>query len=231
MEAIVLAGGFGTRLQSRLDGVPKPMAPIAGRPFLEILLARLGRAGCSRVILSVGYLHHVIEHHFGVSFNGVQIVYSIESIPLGTGGAIRLALPQVREESVLVLNGDTFLDADYAEMLRFHADHDARVTIAVVHQPDISRYGGVAIEGDRVVGYDEKGRSGPGWISAGTYVLDRNLAWPPALAQKFSIEREFFVPEVARLRPAAYKTTGYFLDIGVPEDYGRAQVELAGFAL
>lgn len=207
------------------------MAPIAGRPFLEILLARLGRSGCSRVILSVGHLHRVIKHHFGVSFNGVQIVYSIESIPLGTGGAIRLALPQVREESVLVLNGDTFLDADYAEMLRFHAYHDTTVTIAVVHQSDIARYGGVAIEGDRIVGYDEKGRSGPGWISAGTYVLDRNLAWPPALAQKFSIEREFFVPEVAHLRPAAYKTSGYFLDIGVPEDFDRAQVELAGSAL
>lgn len=231
MEAIVLAGGFGTRLQSRLDSVPKPMAPIAGRPFLEILLARLGRAGCSRVILSVGHLHHVIQHHFGVSFNGVQIVYSIEDIPLGTGGAIRLALPQVREESALVLNGDTFLDADYQQMLQFHADQDATVTIAVVRQPDVARFGGVAIEGNHVVGFDEKGCSGPGWISAGVYVLNGNLAWPPALAQKFSIERDFFVPEAARLRPAAYKTGGYFLDIGIPEDLDRAQTELARFVL
>jgi D-glycero-alpha-D-manno-heptose 1-phosphate guanylyltransferase len=130
---------------------------------------------------------------------------------------------------VLVLNGDTFLDADYAEMMRFHAEEGAEVTLAVVRRDDVSRYGGVTIDGGRIVGFEEKGRSGQGWINAGTYVLARNLAWPPALREKFSIELDFFVPEVARLRPAAYKVDGYFLDIGVPEDYDRAQTELAGF--
>ena len=109
MEAIVLAGGFGTRLASRLHGVPKPMAPVAGRPFLEILLTQLQRAGCARVVLSVGHLHSVIQDHFGASFHGMRVDYAIESVPLGTGGAIRLALQQANEESVLVLNGDTFL--------------------------------------------------------------------------------------------------------------------------
>lgn len=229
MEAIVLAGGFGTRLASRLDGVPKPMAPVAGRPFLEILLAQLRRAGCGRVLLSVGHLHRVIQDHFGLAFHGMQILYVIESVPLGTGGAIRLALAQATEDAVLVLNGDTFLNADYAGMLRFHAAERAMVTIAVAYQPDISRYGGVVIEGNRIVGFDEKGRSGAGWINGGAYVLSRDLAWPPGLAEKFSIERDFFVPEVAQLRPAAYKVDGYFLDIGIPEDLDRAQTELAGF--
>lgn len=229
MEAIVLAGGFGTRLASRLDGVPKPMAPVAGRPFLEILLTQLRRAGCSRVLLSVGHLHQVIQDHFGSAFHGMQIDYVIESIPLGTGGAIRLALAQATENSVLVLNGDTFLNADYADLLRFHAAEAATAAIALVHQPDIARYGGVVIEGNRVAGFDEKGRSGPGWINGGAYVLSKDLAWPPALAQKFSIERDFFVSEVARLRPAAYKVDGYFLDIGIPEDLDRAQTELADF--
>jgi len=227
MEAIVLAGGFGTRLASRLDGVPKPMAPVAGRPFLEIPLTQLRCAGCARVLLSVGHLHNVIQDYFGSAFDGMSIDYVIESVPLGTGGAIRLALAKATEESVLVLNGDTFLSADFAGMLRFHAAEAATVTIAVIHQPDIARYGGVVIEGNRIVGFDEKGCSGPGWINGGAYVLSKNLAWPPALAQKFSIERDVFVPQVARLRPAAYKVDGYFLDIGIPEDLDRAQTELA----
>jgi D-glycero-alpha-D-manno-heptose 1-phosphate guanylyltransferase len=234
MEAIVLAGGLGTRLASRLHGLPKPMAPIAGRPFLEILLTQLRRSGCTRVLLSVGHQHNVIQEHFGASFHGMTLDYVIESVPLGTGGAIRLALAEAREESVLVLNGDTFLAADYAAMLRFHASEGAAVTLAVVHCDDVSRYGGVTIEGRRIVSFQEKGSSGPGqtragFISAGTYVLARKLAWPPALPEKFSIERDFFVPEVARLRAAAYEVDGFFLDIGIPEDLDRAQIELAQF--
>jgi D-glycero-alpha-D-manno-heptose 1-phosphate guanylyltransferase len=229
MEAIVLAGGFGARLATRLHGVPKPMAPVAGRPFLEILLAQLQRAGCTRVVLSVGHLHSVIQDHFGASFHDMRLDYAIESVPLGTGGAVRLALQQIREESVLALNGDTFLQADYADMMRFHAAEGAAATIAVVHQPDITRYGGVAVDGKRIVGFEEKGRSGPGFISAGAYVLPRNLAWPLNLAEKFSIERDFFAPEIARLRPAAYLVDGFFLDIGLPEDFDRAQTELLPF--
>jgi D-glycero-alpha-D-manno-heptose 1-phosphate guanylyltransferase len=229
MEAIVLAGGFGTRLASRLQGVPKPMALVAGRPFLEILLLQLHRAGCTRVILSVGYLHEVIQNHFGTSFRGLQVDYAIETSPLGTGGAIRLALEQARENAVLAMNGDTFRQIDYAGMMRFHRAEGAPATMAVSHQPDIARYGGVVVEEKRVVAFTEKGSSGPGWINAGAYVLSRNLDWPKRLGQKFSIEADFFMHEVARLRPAAYETSGYFLDIGIPEDLDRAQTELAGF--
>jgi D-glycero-alpha-D-manno-heptose 1-phosphate guanylyltransferase len=229
MEAIILAGGLGTRLASRLHGLPKPMAPVAGRPFLEILLAQLRRSGCTRVLLSVGHQHTFIQDHFGATFHGMPIEYVIESAPLGTGGAIRLALADAREDSVLVLNGDTFLDADYAAMLRFHESEGAAVTLAVVHRDDVSRYGGVTIEGQHIVGFQEKGSSGPGTISAGAYVLARNLAWPSDLQEKFSIETDFFMPKVARLRPAAFKVDGFFLDIGIPEDYDRAQTELAPF--
>jgi len=229
MEAIVLAGGLGTRLASRLHGMPKAMAPVAGRPFLEILLAQLRRAGCTRALLSVGHLHTVIQNRFGASFNGMSIDYVIETVPLGTGGAIRCALSQAKEESVLVLNGDTFLNADYGDMMRFHASCGAQATIAVVRRPDIARYGGVIIENERIIRFEEKGRSGPGLISAGAYVFSRNIDWPPALPDKFSIELDFFAPESARLRPAAYLVDGYFLDIGIPEDLDRAQTELAQF--
>jgi D-glycero-alpha-D-manno-heptose 1-phosphate guanylyltransferase len=231
MEAIVLAGGLGTRLASRLQGVPKPMAPVAGRPFLEILLLQLHRAGCTRAILSVGHLHEVIQNHFGSSFHGMQVDYAIETSPLGTGGAIRLALEQAREDAVLTMNGDTFRQIDYAAMMQFHLAEGARATMAVAHQPDIARYGGVVVEENHVIAFVEKGRSGPGWINAGAYVLSRNLDWPKQLGEKFSIETDFFMHEVAKLRPGAYQTSGYFLDIGIPEDLDRAQTELASIGL
>lgn len=230
MEAVVLAGGFGARLKDVLHGVPKPMAPVAGRPFLEILLNHLAKAGCSRAILSVGYLHNVIQDHFGATWRGMSLVYAVESSPLGTGGAIRAALLSAREDDVLVLNGDTFLDADFAAMLRFHAAHNAQVTIAVTHQPEIARYGGVVLDGDRIAGFEEKGSAGPGWINAGAYAISRGFPWPPHLQEKFSLERDLLAPDIGRLRPAAYKVDGFFLDIGIPQDLQRAQSELKPFA-
>ncbi len=229
MDAIVLAGGLGTRLSARLDGIPKPMAAVAGRPFLEILLGQLQRAGCRRALLSVGHLHTVIQHHFGASFHGMRVDYAVEDSPLGTGGAIRNALAMAEEESVLVLNGDTFLDADYAAMLRFHAARAAQITIAITRQAEIGRYGGVHLRGEHIIGFEEKGRTGAGWINAGSYVLAKQIKWPASLAEKFSFEQDFLMPQIARLSPAAFRVDGFFLDIGVPEDLDRAQTELAGF--
>jgi D-glycero-alpha-D-manno-heptose 1-phosphate guanylyltransferase len=233
MEAIVLAGGLGTRLAARLSNVPKPMAPVAGRPFLEILMNQLARAGCTHVVLSVGHRHEVIQNHFGAAFHGMQVDYAVEDAPLGTGGAIRVALEKAREDSVLVLNGDTFLDADYAAMLRFHHAQSALMTMAVAHCADVARYGGVMIGGApeslRVIGFQEKGRAGAGWINAGVYVLASSLPWPANLSEKFSFESDFLAPEIERLAPAAFPVTGFFLDIGVPEDYDRAQTELVRF--
>jgi D-glycero-alpha-D-manno-heptose 1-phosphate guanylyltransferase len=231
MEAIILAGGFGTRLASRLNNLPKPMAPVAGRPFLEILLGHLGRYGCVRVLLSVGHLHEVIQNHFGASFQGIQLEYVVEEVPLGTGGAIRVALSQVREESTLVLNGDTFLATDLRTMMAAHKQAQAAFTMALVEQPDIARYGGVVVADGRVVGFEEKGRTGPGWINAGVYALRRDLRWPAELAEKFSFERDFLMPQVRSLAPLAFPVDGFFLDIGVPEDLDRAQTELAGYCI
>ncbi|MFP5203832.1 MAG: nucleotidyltransferase family protein [Acidobacteriota bacterium] len=228
MEAIILAGGLGTRLAPRVSGLPKAMAPVAGRPFLEILLRQLDRCGCTRAILAVGYLHAAIEDHFGAAFGGLRLDYSVEGAPLGTGGAIRNALVLAREEAALVLNGDTYLDADYAAMLRMHRAEGRPMTIAIVHQPDIARYGGVLVRERRIAGFEEKGRSGPGWINAGAYVLSREFPWPAEHADKFSIEKDVLAPGVGRLQPTAFPVEGFFLDIGVPEDYDRAQTALAG---
>jgi D-glycero-alpha-D-manno-heptose 1-phosphate guanylyltransferase len=229
MEAIILAGGLGTRLAARLNGVPKPMAPVAGRPFLEILLSQMKRAGATHVLLSVGHLHKVIEDRFGAAFDGMRLSFVIEEVPLGTGGAIRAALCHATEENVLVLNGDTFLDADYAALMRFHEAEGADLTMAISRQPDIARYGGVVVDGGRVVGFQEKGQSGPGWINAGAYVLKTAMQWPARLHDCFSIETDFLAVEIDRLFAAAYEVEGLFLDIGVPEDLDRAQRDLAGF--
>ena len=229
MEAIVLAGGLGTRLAARLKGIPKSMAPVAGRPFLEILLNQLNAAGCTRTLLSVGHLHRVIQDRFGAAHRGMALDYVVEREPLGTGGAIRAALACATEESVLTLNGDTLLQADYGAMMAFHAEQAAAMTMAVTHRNDVARYGGVLIRDGCVTGFQEKGRVGPGWINAGAYVLRKDMPWPAHLPEKFSFETDFLAPQITRLTPAAYVVNGLFLDIGVPEDLDRAQTELAEF--
>src|SRR5450631_1838870 len=213
MEAIVLAGGLGTRLATRLEGTPKAMAPVAGRPFLEILLSQLKRSGCTRALLSVGHRNAVIQDHLGASFRGMRVEYVIEDVPLGTGGAIRKALTHAVEQNVLALNGDTFLQADYADLLRFHEGERALLTMAITRQPDVARYGGVLVEGMRIVGYQEKGRTGAGFINAGAYVLQREMEWPSTLPEKFSFEVDFLAPQIGRLAPLAYEVEGFFLDI------------------
>jgi D-glycero-alpha-D-manno-heptose 1-phosphate guanylyltransferase len=227
MEAIILAGGLGTRLRSRLADTPKAMALVAGRPFLEILLDRLTAAGCRHMIVSVGYGRQVILDAIGASYKGIPVDYAIEETPLGTGGAIRLALDFAKEEAVLVLNGDTYVDVDFAALLALQGRVGPAMTMAVTQVEDTARYGGVLVADERVAGFREKGQTGPGWINAGVYTLARKFPWPGELPSRFSFETDVLMPNVERLRPAAYRHTGYFLDIGVPEDLDRAQEELA----
>ncbi len=228
MEAIILAGGLGTRLRSQLKQLPKSMAPVGGRPFLEILMDQLVAAGCKRAVLSVGYLRDIIIAAFSDNYRGIPLSYSMEDEPLGTGGAIRLALRQATEASVLVLNGDTYLNADYRAAFACHAAVGGVMTMAVTPVGDTARYGGVVVEGDRITGFVEKGRTGPGWINAGAYVLSKDFPWREGLPEQFSFENDIIVPQLSELRPAAFRCRGYFLDIGVPEDLERAQTELAG---
>ncbi len=226
MEAIILAGGFGTRLRSRLTDLPKAMAPIAGRPFLEFLLDRLVAAGASRVILSVGHLRQIILDRIPLDYRGIQIKFAIEQSPLGTGGAIRHAMREVQEPSVLVMNGDTYVDVDLAGMVKKHRIERSIMTIAVTYVDDAARYGGVIIQDGKVIGFAEKGKFGPSWINAGTYVLSSDFPWPASLPTRFSFEEDVMVPLVAEIRPAAFPYAGCFLDIGVPEDLDRAETAL-----
>jgi D-glycero-alpha-D-manno-heptose 1-phosphate guanylyltransferase len=227
LQAIVLAGGLGTRLRSVVADTPKVMAPIAGRPFLEYVLTDLDRHGFRSVILAVGYKKEMVMSHFGDSFLGLSLIYSEERELLGTGGAVRQALALAGTGPCFVLNGDTWVDLDYKEMLDVHLRRHAGLTIALRQVSDVGRFGAVEIEDGRVTKFCEKGRVGAGFINAGVYLLTSNTFSGYALPTAFSLEREFFAPNIKTLAPLAFVGDGQFIDIGVPEEYQRAQEILA----
>lgn len=223
MQAIVLAGGLGTRLRSVVPDLPKPMAAVAGRPFLAWILDRLVDAGFDRVVLAVGYRHEAIRDCFGAAYRGLALHYSVEDRPLGTGGAIRLAAKLVQRFPVFVLNGDTFVDVDYRAMLAAHLQLEASMSVAVCPVPDVSRYGALKLADGRIVAFLEKGSGGPGVINAGTYIVSHDIVEMIPADRVYSFEQQLLVPRAGNIRPAAFVTNGLFIDIGVPQDYARAQ--------
>ena len=223
MEAIVLAGGLGTRLRGVVDDIPKPMAPVHGRPFLAFVLDQLVDSGFHTVILATGYRHEAIRSHFGAAYRGLALVYSVESEPLGTGGAIRLACSHAQARDVFVLNGDTYLALDYRAMMDAHVRAHAQLSLAVCEVPDVARYGVLDVTAGIVCGFREKGRAGAGLINGGTYVLGGALRDRMPKRAAFSFEHDLLAPEVRAIAPLAFPATGLFIDIGVPEDYAKAQ--------
>ena len=222
--AIILAGGMGTRLKSVVADRPKPLALVAGRPFIEYLLLQLSNSGIQQVIISTGYLGDQIREQFGATYCSLSLLYSQESKPLGTAGALRHALHLVSSQEVLVLNGDSYCDIDFAKLLENHRSTGAMVTIATVSVPDVSRYGSVTTTHDGLVtNFEEKGiHAGVGFINAGVYAIDKSLLDKLDPDKMISLEKEVFPMYVAQ--PIyAYAATGTFIDIGVPEDYQRAQ--------
>lgn len=227
MEAIILAGGFGTRLRQVVPDLPKPMAPVAGRPFLEILLSMLARKGFSRVVLSLGFMAEKVIAHFGDEYLGMELVHEVESQPLGTGGAIRAALERCVADHAFVFNGDTYLDIEADELERLW--QSARHPVIVVREvSDTARFGRVEMDGGRISAFREKGMAGPGLINAGCYVLPRDALGEFSLGAAFSIEADYFVKNLQSTRFDGFVTHGRFIDIGVPDDYALAQTELAG---
>lgn len=225
--AVVLAGGLGTRLRSRVADRPKPMAPIAGRPFLEFLLDRLEDGGVRDVVLCVGHLGEMVQAHFGSRYRDLHLRYSVEQAPLGTGGALREALAHCVPGPALVLNGDTYLEMDFAEFGRSHVAGGSRISVVVREVDDVARYGSVELEGEVIRKFVEKGRDGRGWINAGTYAVNADLFAGDSLPiEAFSFETDFLAPRCTELDIRAFRTDGYLLDIGIPADFDRAQQEL-----
>lgn len=215
----ILAGGLGTRLRNVVGNTPKPMAAVNGRPFLEYLLSHLARSRPDGFILCVSHLREKIISHFGRQFLGIPIAYSIEEVPLGTGGAIKQACTQFSLDRTLAVNGDTFIDADYGQFIAHCANASLGVMLTQIQ--DASRYGKVRIHKGHILAFEEKKPdAGPGLINAGAYVLSSSLLTSQPAA--FSFESEFLAPYVSQLKPAFHLASGQFIDIGTPESYARA---------
>jgi NDP-sugar pyrophosphorylase family protein len=223
--AVLLVGGMGTRLQPVLPSTPKPLARVGNMPFLELLVLQLRSQGIHRVVMCTGHLADQIEDEFGDGQKwDVAIEYSVETRPLGTAGAVKLAGGHLeRTSDFLVMNGDSFLEVDFAELMRFHRAHGGLITIAVRRVSDATRYGSVQLGAqNRVVGFREKSSdSAPGLINGGVYVFNQvileSIPQGPA-----SLERDIF-PSSLESGVYAFEQHGMFIDIGTPEDYARAQ--------
>lgn len=230
-EVIVLAGGFGTRLAHVVPDVCKPMAPVAGRPFLRFIMDQLAAAGFDRAVVADGYRREQIEGFFGPTYRGMSIEYSPEETPLLTGGAVKRALNSCQSDWVFVLNGDTWLDVDFSAMEAAACDAPEGVSavIAVKRMCDFERYGTVDVGADgALTAFHEKRPCEEGLINAGVYLLRRDAL--NNMAEKFSLESDYFERVVGEGALRAVECPGGFIDIGVPEDYELAQTMLAPLA-
>jgi D-glycero-alpha-D-manno-heptose 1-phosphate guanylyltransferase len=228
VEAIILAGGFGTRLSQVVSGVPKPMAPVNGKPFLQYILEYLLAYDVTHVILSVGYMHERISVFFGDEFRGVRLSYSIEDKPLGTGGAIKKALEETESGQVMVMNGDSMFRIDLSDFMNRHRNHKSSASIALRQHENASRYGNVVTDSThRVVRFNEKSSTAAaGTINGGIYLLDKDVFLDRTRAMEvFSVERDFFEANTSTVGMYGFLYDNYFIDIGIPEDYARAQDE------
>jgi D-glycero-alpha-D-manno-heptose 1-phosphate guanylyltransferase len=222
MEAIILAGGLGTRLRDVVPDLPKPMAPVAGRPFLEILLNSLALKGFNRVVLSLGYMAEKISTYFGSRFANIELCYAIEDYPLGTGGAVRLALSKCQNEHVYIFNGDTYLDLDIDKAEQLWQQYHRPIIVGCM-VPDAKRYGRLMTHEGQVIGFSEKGTAGYHLINAGCYVFYRHQLDHFELNKSFSLEKDYLSYAVKQIRMPVFVANGVFIDIGVPEDYAKVQ--------
>lgn len=232
-EAIILAGGFGTRLKHIVNEVPKPMAPVNGAPFLSWLFQRLQKAGVEHVILSTGYMHEKIEEFYGDCFENIKLTYSQETTPLGTGGAILLGMSKAQTEDVLVLNGDTLFDVDFDALSQFHSHKQAVLTVALRQVDEVSRYGAVGIsDAGRIISFKEKNQvQGQGLINGGIYLINKKWFETLNLPEQFSFEKEILETIYPDNEFYGLGFDSYFIDIGVPEDFYRAQDEFKAFEI
>jgi len=228
VRAFVLCGGQGTRLRPVLVDRPKSMALISGTPFLQLLLDRLRSQGVHDVILGTGYMAEKIENYFGSRNKlAMHVRYSKEHEPLGTGGALKLAEPLI-SDPVLVLNGDSYVEWKLVPTLELFTAKDADIVIVLQAVADVARYGSVALNQDgRVTEFIEKGiRAGPGLINAGVYLLRKQIVRELPARTAISLEREVF-PRLLDRGVFGLVCTGLFIDIGIPEDFNRAQALFA----
>ena len=227
LTALVLAGGLGTRLQSVVEDTPKVLAPVAGHPFLHYILSYLRGQGIKDVILCTGHKAGMVTDYCQSGSKwGLHIRYSVEQEALGTGGAIKNAAPMINSDPLIVLNGDSFAQADLTQMVGYHASKRAQITIALTEVAEKNRFGSVNVDADgSILGFKEKGELGRGLINAGIYVINRDVLddFPDG---KHSIEHQIF-PAYVHKGLFGKVIQGSFLDIGTPQSYHAAQTLLA----
>lgn len=230
MDVVILVGGLGTRLSSVVKDVPKCMALVNNKPFLWYLLKYLNRflTKNDNVILSVGYLREAIFEWIDANRRQYCFTfdYAVETEPLGTGGAIRLAMQKVRGDYAVIMNGDTFFNVDINALVHQHLSRNSSLTVALKPMRDFHRYGNVKMEGELITSFKEKEYCQEGHINGGIYVMNRVNEFIKYLSGNFSFENEVLYPQsIARLVDG-FVSNRYFIDIGIPEDYKRAQKDL-----
>ena len=233
-EAIILAGGLGTRLRSVVPDLPKCMAPVNGKPFIAYVIDHLQKQGIEKFIFSLGFKHEMIAEYLN-SFqeksrtqnSPVTIHYSIEEEKLGTGGAIKLACSVVKEKNVLIVNGDTLFKIDVTKLFDFHLSNNAHCTLSLKPMKEFDRYGVVELNSDNSIkGFNEKKYYHEGLINGGVYALNVNKFLEENLPTKFSFEKDYLEKFYWQRKMFGVIQDKYFIDIGTPEDYVRAQKEL-----
>ncbi|MBK8521012.1 MAG: nucleotidyltransferase family protein [Chitinophagaceae bacterium] len=226
-EAIILAGGLGTRLRSVVSDVPKCMAPVAGKPFLYFVINHLLNQGVDSFIFSVGYKSEMIIDYLNEQYPGLNKQFSTEAEPLGTGGAVKLACSLATEKNILILNGDTLFKIDVERVSDFHTSCDADCTLSLKPMNDFDRYGVVELNDDEgIASFQEKQQFKSGLINGGVYALNVARFLQEDLPQKFSFEKDYLEVYFDKRKMFGIIQDEYFIDIGIPEDFERAQVEL-----
>jgi D-glycero-alpha-D-manno-heptose 1-phosphate guanylyltransferase len=227
-ECIILAGGLGTRLQQAVPDLPKCLAPVAGKPFISYIIDYLRMQGVQKFVFSLGFRHEAIEEFLQKKYPTLDYTVVIESEPLGTGGAIQLALQNTREENVVIANGDTLFKVELDALFSLHAGQQAECTLALKNMQNFERYGVVEKNAEgKITSFREKQFYSEGEINGGVYILNREKFLQRNLPSKFSFEKDFLEKFYRNSTFYALAQNGYFIDIGIPEDFNKAQTELA----
>jgi len=222
-EGIILAGGFGTRLQSVVNDVPKSMAIVADKPFLEHLFKFAEKQQFEHIILSLGYKADTIINWLKTQQYPFKLSYVVEDIPLGTGGAIKYAFEKVLTDEAFIINGDTFFNISTNDLLEFHKSKQADISIALKSMVNFDRYGSVSLdENQRIILFNEKQYCSEGLINGGIYIVNANLFKKLILPDKFSFEKDVMESHIRDLAIYGLEQNNYFIDIGIPSDFEKA---------
>lgn len=228
-EVIILAGGFGTRLKSVVSDLPKCLAEVSEKPFLSYVLDSLINYNYNHFIFSLGYKSEFIIDFIETNYPQLNVTYSIEKDPLFTGGAIRLALEKCREKNVLIINADTYFGFDLNQFLSYHIDQNSDISIALKYMENFDRYGVVKFDDNtNINSFEEKKFQERGYINCGYIIINKNILMNMPLNIPFSFEKDFLFLNLSKLKVLAFVANAYFIDIGIPEDFTKANLDFKG---